>query len=166
MNSQLSKPVKLPPMPASAKHWEQIGELIEAVFGVDKELIGLELGVNLGNFDRYILNRFPNLKMIGIDFEPTSFSNERFEFIQKTTENALHDVESKKFDFVYVDAGHDLWSVAHDIKKYFPLVKQGGFMAGHDYCDTAWDVKLVVNRYFDGKFETGQDLTWWVNVQV
>ena len=36
-------------------------------------------------------------------------------------------------DLVYIDAAHDYLSVYADIEAWWPVVKQGGILAGHDY---------------------------------
>lgn len=36
-------------------------------------------------------------------------------------------------DFVYIDDGHDYKSVSNDLNCYYPKVKKGGFIGGHDY---------------------------------
>jgi Predicted O-methyltransferase len=36
-------------------------------------------------------------------------------------------------DFAYIDARHDYCGVMDDLKAYWPLIKPGGIMAGHDY---------------------------------
>ncbi|PNH09787.1 hypothetical protein TSOC_003561, partial [Tetrabaena socialis] len=38
-------------------------------------------------------------------------------------------------DFVYVDARHDYCGVTEDLELYWPKVRSGGVMAGHDYLD-------------------------------
>jgi len=50
------------------------------------------------------------------------------------------------FDFIYVDARHDFKGVTLDLELYWPKLKVGGIIAGHDY---------VTND------ETGQN--WTVN---
>lgn len=37
------------------------------------------------------------------------------------------------FDFIYVDARHDYKGVVQDLQSWWPLLKAGGIMAGHDY---------------------------------
>ncbi|KAG2437354.1 hypothetical protein HXX76_006009 [Chlamydomonas incerta] len=40
-------------------------------------------------------------------------------------------------DFVYVDARHDYCGVVEDLTLYWPKVRSGGMMAGHDFIDAA-----------------------------
>ena len=49
-------------------------------------------------------------------------------------------------DFVFVDACHDYDSVSKDIFAWYPKVKVGGIIAGHDI--EAADVKRAVREYF------------------
>ena len=39
-------------------------------------------------------------------------------------------------DVVYIDARHDYRSVAQDIDAWWPKVRPGGILAGHDYLNT------------------------------
>ena len=39
------------------------------------------------------------------------------------------------FDWVYVDAMHTYDAVLSDLKTYYPLVREDGFIAGHDYAN-------------------------------
>ena len=41
--------------------------------------------------------------------------------------------ESEIFDFVYVDARHDYKGILLDLTEWWPLLRKGGIMAGHDY---------------------------------
>ncbi len=50
------------------------------------------------------------------------------------------------FDFIFVDASHEYENVYWDLVNYWPLLKPGGLMAGHDiYMD---GVKRAVHDYF------------------
>lgn len=46
--------------------------------------------------------------------------------------------EDGTFEFVYIDADHSYASVKADLEAWFPLVKPGGVMAGHDYILDGW----------------------------
>lgn len=41
--------------------------------------------------------------------------------------------EDNSIDLVFIDGDHRYSSVVKDIKSWFPKVKKGGFIAGHDY---------------------------------
>lgn len=38
-------------------------------------------------------------------------------------------------DFVYLDARHDCPSVVQDLHAWYPTLRRGGILAGHDYLD-------------------------------
>eukprot|EP00920_Eleutheroschizon_duboscqi_P035826 GHVT01086718.1.p1 GENE.GHVT01086718.1~~GHVT01086718.1.p1 ORF type:complete len:428 (+),score=19.11 GHVT01086718.1:456-1739(+) len=48
-------------------------------------------------------------------------------------------IEDESIDFVYIDARHDRTSVSEDITTWWPKLRPGGLLAGHDYV-TQWDV--------------------------
>ena len=51
-------------------------------------------------------------------------------------------------DFVFIDGDHHPDAVLADLKAWFPRVKAGGVIAGHDY-DCHWpDVVRTVNEFF------------------
>lgn len=57
-----------------------------------------------------------------------------------------NDDSGLSFDFIFVDASHQYEDVYRDLVNYWPLVAEGGTMAGHDiYMD---GVKRAVDKYF------------------
>lgn len=40
---------------------------------------------------------------------------------------------AKSLDFVYIDAAHDYQNVKADIEAWWPTIKSGGMLGGHDY---------------------------------
>ncbi len=52
------------------------------------------------------------------------------------------------FDFIYLDARHDYCAVAEDIKCYWPKVRPGGILAGHDFIDAQYAVSIFVFYQF------------------
>ena len=54
-------------------------------------------------------------------------------FLRNFTSEAVHYIEDNSLDFVFIDARHDMCSVAEDIELYWPKLREGGILAGHDY---------------------------------
>lgn len=120
----------------------------------------VEVGVDRGEFSQCFLSRWQGTCFIGVDnYEPYEgmpwdrqgdyrmalMRYERFAKIAKlittkSTEFAKTlQTSGKDFlgkdtvDFVYIDAAHDHESVANDILAWWPLLKEGGILAGHDF---------------------------------
>ncbi len=52
-------------------------------------------------------------------------------------------------DFVFIDASHDYLDVMADIRSWFPKVKAGGIIAGHDYVEG--------RKYWQGVYDAVND---------
>jgi hypothetical protein len=46
--------------------------------------------------------------------------------------------ENESLDFVYIDANHAYDYVVQDIELWYPKVKKGGYLLGHDYIAMDW----------------------------
>lgn len=124
----------------------------------NRNLIGAEIGVLYGNYALEYLNKLdikrmylidPYSKYIGYKVKKT---NEKFSEAEKEAHEKLVEFEKKivwiknksqdvanifpdnSFDFVYIDGNHQYEYVMLDIALYFPKVKVGGLLCGHDYC--------------------------------
>ena len=67
--------------------------------------------------------------------------------------------EDNSIDFVFIDAGHSYVDVITDINSWFPKVKQGGFIGGHDYGHPWVEVQEAVDTFFkniDKPFEIAE----------
>ncbi len=83
--------------------------------------------------------------------------------IRKKSIEASKDFEDNSLDFVYIDANHQFRNVLEDLKSWYPKVKSGGVIAGHDYDEHWKEVKKAVDVFFknckdDLKF---YDNTWF-----
>lgn len=134
---------------------------IEWLESLPKNLVIAEVGVYRGEFAVEIYNRCRPNKFYLIDCwesqegeyerDPTNLDlaankNQIFENVKKMF-SGRDDVEIIKgfsteackifsksyFDVVYIDADHTFDAVLKDLNDWWPLVKPGGFMAGHDY---------------------------------
>lgn len=74
---------------------------------------------------------------------------------------ASQKYEDNSLDFVFIDAAHDFDNVLLDVKSWYPKVKIGGVIAGHDY---TWHepVKRAVDKYF-GKIHEESEGCWIFN---
>ncbi|RLI59813.1 MAG: hypothetical protein DRO67_09555, partial [Candidatus Asgardarchaeum californiense] len=64
-------------------------------------------------------------------------------------------------DFVFIDAAHDYESVKNDIAAWFPKVKVGGIIAGHDYKnDEPTGVEQAVDERFGSKIKVVENI--WI----
>ncbi len=140
--------------------------------------LGIEIGVQKGIFSEVILIN-SNLHMILLDSwrhidgykdranQPTAVhtkyitrtierlvkhSEGRFTLIRELSEKAVTLFKDDLFDFVYLDANHSETFVYNQLAQWWPKVKAGGWVAGHDYIDritsvNEFGVKTAVDKF-------------------
>lgn len=65
-------------------------------------------------------------------------------------------------DLVFLDGDHREASVAADIDAVWPLLREGGILAGHDYGNVTWPgVSRAVDARFGAAVQTVESI-WWV----
>ncbi len=100
----------------------------------------------------------------------TDFAEERRTIIRNDSVKAAEDVEDESLDFVFIDADHSYEGCRKDIESWFPKLKPGGLLCGHDYDHPDfpdWGVKQAVHEFssFCGlSVETDEDYTWFVRM--
>lgn len=146
-----------------------------------KPLNGIEIGVYNAENSEIILKRVGGIKYWGVDpylcykdYED-DFANsnqeiqdKRYEManqifksynqtlIRKTSEEASKDFEDNFFDFIYIDANHNYEYIKTDIELWWPKVKAGGILSGHDF---SWNYAgNVVRAIMDFAREIGRDI--------
>lgn len=154
-------------------------------------LVGCEIGVWNGNNARSILNFVPIKKLYLIDpylpeYKITDNISEnrkynmkvykyalrnlkkyinKCRFIKHTSEDAVTHLPKKKdlFDFVYIDGNHNYPFIKKDIELYYPLVKKGGVLGGHDYLLWNGVHKAVDELLVEKNLEImGWCHDWWI----
>jgi Methyltransferase domain len=141
---------------------------------------GAEVGVKHGQFSEFILDHWDGKLLYSIDpwrefttevyhdddnvnqkeqernYQITANRLARFgdraKLLRMTSEEATNVIKDGTLDFVYLDARHDYDSVVEDIALWYPKVKSGGVMAGHDYFEgmiggTKFGVKPAVDEF-------------------
>lgn len=75
----------------------------------------------------------------------------------------LRDRMGRVFDFVFIDGDHSYQGCCADIQAYYPLLKAGGLLAGHDY---HWDSvrQAVADRLGNHTIDLGPSSIWSTRV--
>jgi hypothetical protein len=58
--------------------------------------------------------------------------SEKLVWIKNFSSEAVNEID-ELVDFVYIDGNHQEEFVIEDIENYFPLIRQGGILGGHDF---------------------------------
>ena len=103
-------------------------DFVESQQDISKELF-------IGLYDTFLKNIEP-VKHVITPIKSLSWDGARY-----YNDNSL--------DFIFIDAAHDYESVKKDINAWYPKLKKGGIIAGHD----SWclDVQQAVNEFFQDK---------------
>ena len=74
---------------------------------------------------------------------------------------AASKFENDFFDFVFIDASHEYEDIKNDIDTWYPKVRYGGILAGHDY---GWFyVKKAVDEFIANKnIEISKSRSSWI----
>ncbi len=143
---------------------------------------GVEVGVAEGHFSECILKSWVGRELLLVDPYQWQFSKldrsdkeqqqhdfnygqavyrmvnspwcrSRHKFVVKKSVEAAAEIPDVSLDFVYIDAKHDYRSVWADLTAWYPKVKVGGVIAGHDYKNSfvrknLVEVRRAVDRFF------------------
>lgn len=149
-------------------------------------LIGVEIGVNRGHNAEIMLKMLNIKKLYLVDPYETYVQDERLvqssyhyakeamsrlidftaagrvEFIRKKSVEAANYIYSG-LDFVYIDGNHTYEDVSQEIKLYYPKIKKGGIIGGHDYDGGHLGVCRAVNEFIKREKLAlqGGDRDWW-----
>lgn len=106
---------------------------------------GIEIGIGNGDrvhtfcaFDKVRHTGIDNMKGDG-DHVPTDEKVKELEsaypnffFIKSDSVKAADKFEDEKYDYVFIDGGHEYEQVKADYHAYLPKIKEGGFILLHD----------------------------------
>ena len=165
------------------EYYERIAKMVQEFTQFRKFI---ELGAYKGNSICYLADKISdyieldNVEIYTVDtFNPTSTSSNTwkrekdlqdvcFENIYKFGMNDCVEVligeshefvnkfNDEYFDFVFIDADHKYESVKQDIEDWYPKVRVGGILAGHDYAQTQHGIRKAVDDRFGSRVDTFQ----------
>lgn len=69
-------------------------------------------------------------------------NNEKVKIIREFSDKASELFPDEYFDFVYLDADHTYEGIKRDLNCWYPKVKTGGVLSGHDYIDGQLTITL------------------------
>lgn len=150
--------------------------------------VGAEIGVQLGNNLFKILKDLPELEMYAIDiwsdkrvrFDGTidltdippndAYKNvkgkslritnpERLHLIRDFSHQAYTKFDNESLDFIFIDASHIYEDVKKDIELWYPKVKEGGMISGHDI--NMKGVSKAVSESINDWSKAGYDNVWY-----
>lgn len=131
-----------------------------------------ECGVAEGNFTQYILQAWnPSFHYLvdywgtlqttgdgafnqlwhNMNYHTTLWKIHHYEHKTKVLRGVTWQMSQKvadeSLDIVYLDAGHSYDAVKQDLEAWYPKVKPGGVIAGHDFVNPAYGVLQAVNEF-------------------
>lgn len=77
-------------------------------------------------------------------------------FIMRSTD-AAKKMKDGYFDYIYLDARHDYCAVKEDIEHYYPKLRPGGILGGHDYIDAQYAIDKLGKEEDWSKCEDGSN---------
>lgn len=138
------------------RRWDVLSELCNSI---DARTF-VEIGCKDGRTTGFLLAKHPNLEVLAIDpwaagvpveaeeetyagwdftkIEAEFWANvgehkNRCEHLRMTSEEAAPSFRSGQFDVIFIDAQHDYEHCLQDIRLWWPKVRPGGYLCGHDY---------------------------------
>jgi lipopolysaccharide biosynthesis glycosyltransferase len=142
---------------------------------------GVEVGVYLGEFSEVLLRDSPLSVVHSVDpwkaFDRAEYRDklnasvdeqedryqrtrerlqqfgERSVILRSFSAEASEQFRDNSLDFVFIDANHDFEHCSEDLRLWWPEIREGGVMAGHDFFDAVrgggvYGVKTAVHTFF------------------
>ena len=162
------------PRPKTRFRWE----IIAGLCLINGFRNGAEIGVSKGRFTTFLCATMTDMRMLAVDlWAPQSnnfgvgaqtYSNwdhetsyrefkaqaadwfgPRVTIWRMSSLEAAKGVRDESLDFVFIDADHSYKAVKADIEAWWPKIRKGGMMSGHDYHPDKWPgvVKAVDERF-------------------
>lgn len=143
---------------------------------------GAEVGVQEGRFSAHLLEHWGGARLYSVDpwlrQDPSEYRDvanlpqdrqdlhhrrtmarlaryrDRSSIWRMMSADASAKIHDSQLDFVYLDARHDYDAVREDLALWYPKVRPGGIVSGHDYLDGLlpqlglFGVRTAVDEFF------------------
>jgi hypothetical protein len=147
--------------------------------------IGVEVGVFKGEFSKKMLEKWNGTlflvdpwRPLGDEYQDFSNHSRHVTAFQETMKNiagfedrafmiralsnqAANLFDDESLDFVYIDGNHAYEFVKEDLEIWWPKIKSGGVLMGHDYLDMDWYADPVGAPNGKDKYIWGSDGTYF-----
>ena len=132
---------------------------IEQYWAIDSWLVSNEIYWNTFNQDKIDIMYKNSIK-----YYPW-FAALRIMKMKSVDASTIFKNADYKFDLVFIDGCHEEECIKEDIEAWYPLVKEGGILCGHDYGNKdVMGVQRVVNSFFKtNEFEIIPNTWIWVH---
>lgn len=99
-------------------------------------------------------------------FQERMINYDNVALIRATSDDAIEHglIVNKKVDFVYIDGLHTYEQMKKDIQNYLPLIKEGGFIGGHDYHPVWQGVVDAIEEVLGRPDKITRDTSWVVKL--
>ncbi len=164
--------------------------LVPLIQDMGSNVRGIEVGVNLGVNSYMLLESCPNiLELVGIDHytayqdwqgfidqktqdkvwdafsENVKVLGSRFKLIKAKSVEGAKQLNDNAYNFIFIDADHSMRAVLQDLDSYWPKLRKGGIMAGHDsnlfgvnFAVTSWAKRKSIDP---SSIEIAGNNAWW-----
>lgn len=141
-----------------------------------RQLVGAEIGVAEGLHARdmlqnwkikklYLVDVWQTLEQPGDASEPQEWHDANYDNMIEITKpwekkmtvlkglsvEMAKKVKDESLDFIYLDGDHSYEGVLADLEAWYPKVKEGGLVSGHDYLNSNYGVQRAVLDFAKGK---------------
>jgi len=168
-----------------SKQRNQLGKIYQDHYQTG---IGAEVGCLRGEFSRFLSSQYKG-KILCIDAfigEPgipddplmeekcrKNLEGTKCELIKGLSIDVAKTLLNESLDWVYIDADHRYEVVKADLEAWFPKVRKGGVISGHDYVkyengETVFGVIEAVDEFckkygykIEGLFDVGKFASWY-----
>jgi len=83
--------------------------------------------------------------------------------VRSSSLNSVNLYENRSLDFVFIDASHEYDDVKKDILSWYPKIKKGGIIAGHDFTTFEGVKQAVHELIIDKGMNYSLNNSYWVH---